>query len=1137
MTASTSPTRAFADAPASDPVEGRFATLDDGRYALISHVDRLDPFLMSVVSDSDTWLFVGSNGPFTAGRGNPDVALFPYQTVDKILQHPLTSGARTSLLVRRGSRTSLWEPWLDEPAGPGIARSLYKRVDGTAVVFEETNRDLGLRFRSKLAACEGFGLVRDTELLEIAGEPVDVRYLDGFHHLLPPGVDVETYARLSYLAIAYMRHERLPGGTLATYSLNAAISDRPEPSESLRTAVAWSVGHATPVILLSDRQLSTFRDGGVVATETEVRGEMGAYLVADRVGLSPGGRHAWTTVGDTNLDHARVVDLRLLLEQPVRAESALVDALQADRAALRRRVAAADGVQVTVDEAATASHWASVLFNIMRGGAPDGPHVPTADFSTYLRQQNRDVAGRHRTWAAGLGGDLSIAQLRQAADTRDDAQLSRLARSYLPLTFSRRHGDPSRPWNRFSIRLRDESGSPLYGYEGNWRDIFQNWEALGRSYPTFLRQFVSVFLNASSADGYNPYRITRMGIDWEVQDPDDRWSHIGYWGDHQIVYLLRLLEAVQAHEPGVLAASLDERLYSYARIPYRIADIATVLADPRDTIVFDRSLHDELHATSASLGADAKLVHDARNEVRLVTLAEKLLVPLLVKLTNLVPGGGIWLNTQRPEWNDANNALAGWGLSVVTLSAIRRYLGFLAALVTDDRSLSMSASVARLLEQVTAVLETAVDPIDDAARYRILVELGRCRDRHRDAVYGGDFGDVVAVPAAAVRRLTMTAGVVVDATLRANRRPDGLYHSYNTLRIDGTAAAVQHLGPMLEGQVAILDSGLLGDAEAVELLDALRSSDMYRADQHSYLLYPDRALTPYLQRNTLNGSPPVDDPSLFVRDRTGAWHFQADLSAMSDVERRLDQLQVAPAQRSAVLELWRATFSHDEFTGRSGRFFMFEGLGSIYWHMVSKLLLAVQACHGRATDPTARQALAARYRDIRNGLGFRRTPRSYGAFPTDPYSHTPRHRGAQQPGMTGHVKEQVLARLGELGVEVASGRVRFRPSLIEASEFDTKGTTFSWTGTDGRELSADLPPNSLAFTYCGVPVVYTLGAHPAIEIEYADGTLEVVPGAELDRARAAALFDRSGTYRRLRVTVEPPHDLDDDADRDGWVPS
>ncbi len=67
-------------------------------------------------------------------------------------------------------------------------------------------------------------------------------------------------------------------------------------------------------------------------------------------------------------------------------------------------------------------------------------------------------------------------------------------------------------------------------------------------------------------------------------------------------------------------------------------------------------------------------MHDGR--VFHVTLAEKLLVLLLVKLTNLVPEGGIWMNTQRPEWNDANNALVGKGLSVVTAAYLRRTIVF-----------------------------------------------------------------------------------------------------------------------------------------------------------------------------------------------------------------------------------------------------------------------------------------------------------------------------------------------------------------------------------------------------------------------------------------------------------------------------
>ena len=45
---------------------------------------------------------------------------------------------------------------------------------------------------------------------------------------------------------------------------------------------------------------------------------------------------------------------------------------------------------------------------------------------------------------------------------------------------------------------------------------------------------------------------------------------------------------------------------------------------------------------------------------------------------------------------------------------------------------------------------------------------------------------------------------------------------------------------MLEGQVAIISSGLLDAGEALALLHNVRASRLYHADQHSYLLYPDR---------------------------------------------------------------------------------------------------------------------------------------------------------------------------------------------------------------------------------------------------------------------------------------------------------
>ena len=182
----------------------------------------------------------------------------------------------------------------------------------------------------------------------------------------------------------------------------------------------------------------------------------------------------------------------------------------------------------------------------------------------------------------------------------------------------------------------------------------------------FTLGMIARFLNATTADGYNPYRVMRGGIEWEVPEPDNPWANIGYWSDHQIVYLQKLLEVADQFQPGALAALLDQPVFSYADVPYRIRPYAALLRDPQQTIDFDRDKQGAIVRRTQELGADGKLVMAPGGQVLHVTLAEKLLVLLLAKLTNLVPEGGIWMNTQRPEWNDANNALVGKGLSVVT---------------------------------------------------------------------------------------------------------------------------------------------------------------------------------------------------------------------------------------------------------------------------------------------------------------------------------------------------------------------------------------------------------------------------------------------------------------------------------------
>ena len=66
----------------------------------ISNVENLRPFFMSIVSDSDHWMFVSSNGGISAGRKNADFSLFPYYTDDKITESNEVTGSKTIIKIK-----------------------------------------------------------------------------------------------------------------------------------------------------------------------------------------------------------------------------------------------------------------------------------------------------------------------------------------------------------------------------------------------------------------------------------------------------------------------------------------------------------------------------------------------------------------------------------------------------------------------------------------------------------------------------------------------------------------------------------------------------------------------------------------------------------------------------------------------------------------------------------------------------------------------------------------------------------------------------------------------------------------------------------------------------------------------------
>ena len=1132
-------------------IGGKYVNIEGETYYQIKNYDQMKDFFISVVSDSDHWIFISTRGGLTAGRINSENALFPYYTDDKVSDGSPFTGSRTIALATIGDKTSLWEPFSEQYNGIyNTTRNLYKNVFGDRLIFEEINHDLALTFRYSWRTSDKFGFVKTSTLINTGDSLAQVEIIDGIENLIPYGVETDVQGGLSCLVDAYKKNELEADSGLGLYSMSSILVDRAEPSEALSTTTVWSVGLSESKKLVSSLQLENFRKGNAVDQELDIRGRRGAYFVNDCLALSPSAEKSWSIVAEINQGPAKVKDLIAYLK----ADKNITDDIEADIALgsenLARIVGISDGLQVTEDKLSANHHFANVLFNVMRGGLfVDNYAVPKADLIDFVKGFNRVKYNQFKDFFEGLDDTFHYSDLIKAASKQNDASIQRICFEYLPLSFSRRHGDPSRPWNKFNIKVKQEDGSQLLNFEGNWRDIFQNWEALSYSIPNYIESMICKFVNASTADGYNPYRITKAGIDWEKPDPSDPWANIGYWGDHQIIYLLKFLEFSNDHHPGTLRDFLTRDLFCYANVPYKIKAYQDLLKDPHNTIDYDEAAGELIDQRVSQVGADGRLIWDKNGSVYYVNLTEKLLATMLSKLSNFIPEGGIWMNTQRPEWNDANNALVGYGVSMVTLYYTRRYQQYLLDLLANSelQEVAISEEINALLKSINSTFENnkqlLAGKINDEDRKRVVDALGEAGSDFRSGVYNNDFsGHRVMLKTADLVAFLKLSLEYIDHTIGANRREDGLYHAYNLMTATKDCVEVNYLYEMLEGQVAVLSSGYLSPEQALEVLTSLRNSEIYTARQHSYLLYPDRELTRFVDKNIIseaqfNSSELLSsliasgDTSLVEKDSQGGYHFNGAFNNVDSAKVVLNSLKengyqdLVEKEQLLIEDIFEAVFNHRQFTGRSGGMYAYEGLGSIYWHMVSKLLLAALENFRKAleqgSDAVTVGKLADCYFDIRAGIGFNKTPDNYGAFPTDPYSHTPGFAGAKQPGMTGQVKEEVITRLMELGLSVKGGTICFKPFILRKSEFLSASDSLSYFDISGEQQLVNLQAGQLGFTYCQVPVIYSLADETSIVISFADGSEKAIAADAIDAQTSLSIFDKTGEVVKIQVALQP----------------
>lgn len=499
--------------------------------------------------------------------------------------------------------------------------------------------------------------------------------------------------------------------------------------------------------------------------------------------------------------------------------------------------------------------------------------------------------------ACQLGEELSACIATSTADPVFDAYcrqtcVDNLLRGGMPIFFegkegkttpfylySRKHGDPEREYNYFSV------GGEYYAQgNGNFRDVNQNRRCDVLFHPRLEDANIRMFYELTQTDGYNPLvilpgtfrleesarqdvlaalpdgcteaaaallsgdftpgRLAMAAEDWGLEkqqadafvtrcvtmagsDPNANFGE-GYWCDHW-TYDLDLIESYLAVYPErkkeLLLGGRDYRWY---------ASQAAVLPLARRCCLTENGLRQYASIDHDSRQkASGNWLVEKNGTVAASTLMEKLLLLCAVKSATLDPAGmGIEMEGGKPGWYDALNGLPGlFGSSMAESCELERMLRFTAdALELLRQDVELYAEMAWLLKNAAALSEVP----DSWERWQKMTALREEYRRMTGETLSGERAKIGWTEA--VNMLRRLGAMVQAGICRAEKIGGGLIPTYFQFRATGwkqteegilpTGLVPEALPYFLEGPVRRLKTGMT-DQEKAALADAVQASDLY----------------------------------------------------------------------------------------------------------------------------------------------------------------------------------------------------------------------------------------------------------------------------------------------------------------------
>lgn len=405
--------------------------------------------------------------------------------------------------------------------------------------------------------------------------------------------------------------------------------------------------------------------------------------------------------------------------------------------------------------------------------------------------------------------------------------------------FSRKHGDPERDYNFFSIAAEYYSQG-----NGNFRDVSQN-----RRNDVFFNKDVGdfnvkTFFSLVQADGYNPLEvrpslfnvksgreedikayvqesingdasaiqkivdgkftpgqisntIARLQLDLKVDD-GDFIAHIldncdqnieagfgeGYWSDHWD-YNMDLVDNYLSVFPDKINEFLfEDKTYKfYDSVAFVVSrDEKYVINNKGAVRQYGMEVEDEDKLAREGFNKWAtNWLKTTEEKVYHTSLAVKMIILALSKFAQLdVDGIGVEMEGGKPGWNDAMNGLPGlFGSGVPETFELKRLVKFITDNFNGEEEIAIPVEIAKYMEDVKAALdEYNAGKLNDFAYWDKVASI---REAYRETVKLSISGDEISVSKAHVNEIFSAFETKIEKGIeKAIELGNGLVPTYLT---------------------------------------------------------------------------------------------------------------------------------------------------------------------------------------------------------------------------------------------------------------------------------------------------------------------------------------------------------------------